>query len=621
MSVSLFDMHCDGKGVSCCYTDETGLHWCLKSITNINPGRFSKVFVCCGRLCNFKLFYASPSDFCVSGFHRCAFDHEREYRKRVRNQLATSVIRENVILRPRDVIEMVERDIDMTDREKKSLHQFISRHLSKNCSRSPQSIQDFIVPDELKVVIDSYGDVGDDHFLIHDSNTTEPDSERIFIFSSYSMRQRAALAKELFADGTYRTVSNIFASLYTIHTMIDGVSYPIFFILLPNEQTQTFKRAFTVIRQYMSSFTRGCIVHIDYQLAAMNAFVDTFACEVKICLFHQNQAVWRAVSRFGLAGAYNSINQPKLHMWIRRLLSLPFLPADEIKRDFKRLFQNEALHGPFCVEDQFKEQFLKLVEYYEHFWMTRVPVESWSQHSTKTRTNNVCEGFHNGLRQVVGVVHPNPFITIQLLRRVDKEATNKFDSYLEGNDVRRIRKRAIELEEKIRVIIERYRTHESVIHTKQFLDQISSAYLEFYLKEKLARRSVSLNVVSMTKQHLEAVANVLDEQDKNDPLDDSVTACDFIERDAASETLFDTALETTELLDGEVWMEVEESETCPEPGCGDVCPSQVPERADTEKRRGSKRSKDEQPRRERRSDRVVPNKRVRVRKRAKKAEL
>ena len=100
MSVALFDTHDEGKSVSCCFTDEAGAHWCLKMIKNVNPGRFSNVFVCCGHLCNFKLFYASPSDFCVSGFHRCAFDHEREYRKRVRNQMAMDIIREHVILRP-----------------------------------------------------------------------------------------------------------------------------------------------------------------------------------------------------------------------------------------------------------------------------------------------------------------------------------------------------------------------------------------------------------------------------------------------------------------------------------------------------------------------------------------
>ena len=145
MSVALFDTHDEGKSVSCCFTDEAGAHWCLKMIKNVNPGRFSNVFVCCGHLCNFKLFYASPSDFCVSGFHRCAFDHEREYRKRVRNQMAMDIIREHVILRPRDVVEMVKRDIELTEREKKSLHQFVSRHLSIHCSRAPRSLQELVI--------------------------------------------------------------------------------------------------------------------------------------------------------------------------------------------------------------------------------------------------------------------------------------------------------------------------------------------------------------------------------------------------------------------------------------------------------------------------------------------
>ena len=144
----------------------------------------------------------------------------------------------------------------------------------------------------------------------------------------------------------------------------------------------------------------------------------------------------------------------------------------------------------------------------------RVQVESWCRHESNTYTNYVRVGFHNGLRQVVGVVHPNPNITIQLLRRVDKEATNKFCCYLKGNAVRRIRKRAVELQEKIRLVVERYRAHKGVIRPNQFLDQISSAYLEFYHNEKLARRNISLNVVSLSKQRLDAVANVLDEQDR-----------------------------------------------------------------------------------------------------------
>ena len=494
-----------------------GAHWCLKEIRNIKPDGFSKVFVCSGQRCNFKLFYSSPTDFRVGGVHCCAFDHECEYRRRVRHQMALDAIRENVTMRPRDIVNIVTLKTPMTEREKKSLHRFVANRLSAQRLKLPQTFADLVLPEGLELIINAQSDIGDNKFLIHDSKSVDPFDERFLVFASYSMRQRAALAKELYADGTYRTVSQMFATLYTIHTTIDGVSYPIFFILMPDERTQTFTRAFRVVKQYTHAFGNGCVVHVDCQLAAINAFRVVFECDVRICLFHQNQSVWKAVLRFGLAGAYNSISHTRLHVWIRRMLSFPFLPPDVIESKFERLFVDEALSGPFSVEEPFKDNFRDLVGYYKDFWTTRIPVGMWSHHASTSRTNNVCEGFHNGLRQIIGIVHPNPFVTIQLLRRVDEEATRRFENYLNGNVDKRIRKRSLELEEKILNVIERRNKHGAVVDEKQFLDSISSAYLEYYHNEKLARRDISLNVVMMSKQHMDEVAGVLDEQNRYDP--------------------------------------------------------------------------------------------------------
>ena len=68
----------------------------------------------------------------------------------------------------------------------------------------------FVIPDELKQTIAEHGDVGDSDFVIHNSTTGEDAHDRIIIFSSCGMRQRAAISKELYADGTYRTISNLF---------------------------------------------------------------------------------------------------------------------------------------------------------------------------------------------------------------------------------------------------------------------------------------------------------------------------------------------------------------------------------------------------------------------------
>ena len=87
---------------------------------------------------------------------------------------------------------------------------------------------EFVIPDELKQIITEDGDVGDSDFMVRDSATGEDAHDRIIIFSSYGMRQRAAISKELHADGTYRTISNIFWTLYTIHGDVDETLYPIF---------------------------------------------------------------------------------------------------------------------------------------------------------------------------------------------------------------------------------------------------------------------------------------------------------------------------------------------------------------------------------------------------------
>ena len=387
--------------------------------------------------------------------------------------------------------------------------------------------------------------------------------------------------------------------LYTIHTTIDNVPYPIFFILMPDERAQTFTRAFRVVKQYTSAFGSGCVVHIDSQLAAINAFRDVFDCDVRICLFHLNQSVWKAVLRFGLAGAYNSISNPRLHIWIMRLLSYPFLRPDVIVSEFERLFEGEALIGTFSVEDPFKENFRDLVKYYKDFWMTRIPIVMWSQHGSTRRTNNVCEGFHSGLRQIIGIVHPNPFVTIQLLRRVDAEATRRFKSYLDGNVVQHVRKRSLELEKRIRFVIERCDKHNTIVDPKHFLDNISSAYLEFYHNEKLARRDISLNVVKMSRQDMDEVASMLDEQNRYDPLEDSVSEYDYIERDAATEVLFDSTMDQT--LNEEVMMEIVEETSLDEcQGSGTTFRRQLAH-ARKDKKRPVKKTKETKPRRKRSS--------------------
>ena len=152
MAVRLFDVKSGDMGTLCCFTDAARAHWCMKEIGNIKRDGFSNVFICSGQRCNVKLYYSSPTVFRVEGIHRGAFDHEGEYRRRDRNQLALDALRENVTLRPRDVVNLVSRKTTMTEREKKTLHQFVSHRLSMKGMKSPQTMGELVVPEDLKLI-------------------------------------------------------------------------------------------------------------------------------------------------------------------------------------------------------------------------------------------------------------------------------------------------------------------------------------------------------------------------------------------------------------------------------------------------------------------------------------
>ena len=106
-----------------------------------------------------------------------------------------------------------------------------------------------------------------------------------------------------------------------------GISFPIIYVMLPNEKEATFVRAFGVIKRFTNSFTETSVAHVDCQPATIIALSKCSSVS-RGCLFHKSRAVLQAVSRLGLAGAYNSREYPKLHVWVRRLLALPFLTED-----------------------------------------------------------------------------------------------------------------------------------------------------------------------------------------------------------------------------------------------------------------------------------------------------
>nr|XP_022308142.1 uncharacterized protein LOC111114145 [Crassostrea virginica] len=121
---------------------------------------------------------------------------------------------------------------------------------------------------------------------------------------------------------------------------------------------------------------------IDFEQGAWKAIQRTFPdVTIQGCCFHWTQAVWRRIQEIGLAPT--CMKREATHQYIKQLMTLPFLPLDDIPSAFHTLTikANTA-------------ELRALVNYMDHQWI-RNPLfqpSAWSVYRLPVRTNNDVEG-------------------------------------------------------------------------------------------------------------------------------------------------------------------------------------------------------------------------------------
>ena len=409
---------------------------------------------------------------------------------------------------------------------------------------------DVIISPSLKVTLTPQTvENPDNSFLMFDNVDDQAASARIVVFASSDMKFKASLATELFADGTYRVVPRRFATLYTIHTLIDDVPYPIYFCLLENEREETFMKLCDVIKPNLTAFGEGCVVHMDCQRSAMNAFQRVFNCEVRLCLFHVNQALWRVVVKNGLAESYNNINYPHLHAWIRRLMAFPFIKRERMMNTFEDCFERMAVDPVIGVEPLMRKKFAAVVACYKRFWVHEIGLDKICQYMEGNRTNNHSEAFHRAVGRMVQIAHPQPFVMIRLLVQIEDDFRKKFEEQRLGKVAVRKDRRLDELN---RLVVNAMASFDDGLFKSdiEYLNAIAKLYVEYSHVTKTERMRTSLKYIRHSNVLKQAVIRALDEQNtfvlQDDETIEGTISCDgdgFIEADYESEILFDTQCE------------------------------------------------------------------------------
>ena len=131
-----------------------------------------------------------------------------------------------------------------------------------------------------------------------------------------------------------------------------------------------------------------CSLLGDFEAAMWTAAKEVFGktMDLRGCLFHWNQAVFRKIQELGLQRAFSQ-NQG-IHKFCKAVMALPFLPQEWIKPVFGQMSQA-------AVTAKTKA----LLTYVESQWITSFtfPIPSWSVYRRPFRTNNDVEGWHHKL--------------------------------------------------------------------------------------------------------------------------------------------------------------------------------------------------------------------------------
>ena len=230
------------------------------------------------------------------------------------------------------------------------------------------------------------------------------------------------------------------------------------FSLMSRRTRKDYTRVLKAIKKKMP--TRGAHlkqVVVDYEMALWQAVRDVFgdSVDVKGCVFHWTQAVWRKCQLLGLQSQYSS--DGALQSYVRKLLALPFLPAEHVEPTFQKL-QSRATPGPLT----------ELCSYISTTWLSGfwTPVD-WSVFGRSIRTNNDVEGWHRRLNHKSSRPGLPLYLLIQLLHQEAKTVSLQMKLVKEAKLCRYQRKLYKRLQGQVFKLWQRYEDGE--LKTSQLL--------------------------------------------------------------------------------------------------------------------------------------------------------
>lgn len=370
-----------------------------------------------------------------------------------------------------------------------NLRKQISRARLRQMPPNPTRISDLQeIPDEYTQTL------GGSKFLLYDSYYDEEDEDedcgRILIFSSSENLVQLFRCNVWFVDGTFKTAPSVFFQLFSILGAVTQVGInrkpqtiglPFVHALLENKRQSAYTKVFNIILQegkklrLLNSQIPKYIMS-DFELAIINAAQEIFSDEldeenVKCCLFHLCQNVFRRIQAEGLQELYNSADR-RFKKASHALCALAFVPTGEVVQHFTdiRDYLPEELDP---VTDYFEATYIRRMKakrgrgsssgfrWRFQFCQPTYPPSLWNQYKSvlegAARTNNLSEGWHNRFQLVVAKHHPSLYVFFDELRKEQADTEIMLLQLQLGQRIRKgLDRRRREIEENILNVVQQY---------------------------------------------------------------------------------------------------------------------------------------------------------------------
>ena len=244
-------------------------------------------------------------------------------------------------------------------------------------------------------------------------------NQRHIMFYTDNQLELLQKAKEWYVDGTFKCIGHPFSQLWTIHAFLrheDSIKQvPLIFVFM---SSKTIADHNSVLHHLLTKFTSPpsvTAIILDFEIALWTSIRQTLPnVHLQGCGFHWGQSLWRKVQELGLAVTYQT--NATANKFIRRLFSLPFMPADAIEPPVDNIQALDTHTTPMAPPLR------KLIDYIQDYWVhtTKWPTSNWSVYNRSIRTNNDCEGWHRRVNSKVRR-HHLPFY--QLVEFLHQKAT------------------------------------------------------------------------------------------------------------------------------------------------------------------------------------------------------